>query len=131
MYSIATESWGVLLTFSDKFTLEEAQKYEVEIAKVRARYVGKQWGVIVDSRNLKLMMPGAPEIVKKSQEDGKKTGMVRSCVILSAPLAVMQAKRMSRESGIYDVERFLDGSANANWKQIAMDWVIKGIDPDQ
>ncbi len=130
MYSIATESWGVLLTFSENFTVDEAKKYEVEIAKVRAQLTGKKWGVIVDSRNLKIMMPGAPEILKKSQEDGKKCGMVRSCVVLSSPIPVMQAKRMARESGIYDVERFLDGNANPNWKQKAMDWVIKGIDPD-
>jgi hypothetical protein len=130
MYSISAESWGVLLTFSENFTLEEAQKYDVEIAKVRPRYAGKKWGVIVDSRNLKIMMPGAPEILKKSQEEGKKSGMVRSCVVLSSPIPVMQAKRMARESGIYDVERFLDGNANPNWKQKAMDWVVKGIDPD-
>ncbi len=132
MYRLEVENWGVLITLAENFTLEEARSYNEEITQIRAKLSGKSWGVICDCQNLGVMMPGAQEILKKSQEDGKKTGyMLRSCVILAAPIPIMYAKRFAKETGIYEWERYLNGRTNPNWKQQALDWVSKGIDPDK
>jgi hypothetical protein len=131
MYRIETESWGVLLTFSGNVTLEEAKKYDKELILVRAKLAGKPYHIICDCQSLGVMAPEVQGIFKKSQEDGKKSGMVRSCVILSAPIPIMYAKRFAKETGIYEWERYIDGRGDPNWKKKALDWVCKGIDPDK
>ena len=130
MYRIEAESWGVIITFAENVTPEEARRYDEDLVPIRAKLAGKQWGVICDCQNLGVLQPGAQEILKKSQEDGKKSGMLRSCVILAAPIPIMHAKRFAKETGIYEWERYLNGHTNPNWKQQALDWVIKGIDPE-
>lgn len=131
MYKIECESWGLLLTFSENVTLEDAQRYDSELVTARTKYAGKQWGVICDCRDLGVMAPGAQELLKKSQAEGKKSGMVRSCVILTAPIPIMYAKRFAKETGIYEWERYINGRTDPNWKQSALDWVCSGIDPDK
>lgn len=131
MYRIDRESWGMLLTLSETFTLEEAQRYNEEVGLVRAHFAGKPWGVLCDCRTLGIMEPAAQGVLAKSQEDGKKAGMGRTCVILSAPIPIMYAKRFAKSSGIYAWERYLNGRSNPDWKQQALDWIIKGVDPDK
>jgi hypothetical protein len=130
MYRIDRENWGITITFSENLTLEEAQRYNEEVGAIRVQLAGKSWGVLCDCRNLGVMMPGAQELLTKSQEDGKKAGMGRTCVILAAPIPIMYAKRFAKSSGIYAWERYLNGRSNPDWKLQAVDWITKGIDPD-
>jgi hypothetical protein len=37
---------------------------------------------------------------------------------------------LAKESGIYNYERFIDASSDAQWQKHAEDWVGFGIDPD-
>jgi hypothetical protein len=43
----------------------------------------------------------------------------------------MYAKRFAKETGIYEWERYLNARGDTSWKQKALDWVVKGIDPDK
>ena len=57
--------------------------------------------------------------------------MERSVVILNSPLMTMQAKRLSKESGIDAFERYIDASNDTNWEKHALAWVKSGVDPDK
>jgi len=61
----------------------------------------------------------------------KGKGMQRSAVILNSTVTTMQFKRLAKESGIYQWERYIDASKTANWTDVAVAWVKDGIDPDK
>ena len=61
----------------------------------------------------------------------KAKGMQRSVVILSSAAIVMQFKRMAKETGIYEWERYIDASKHPDYEKPAVDWLTKGIDPDK
>jgi hypothetical protein len=43
----------------------------------------------------------------------------------------MQFKRIAKETGIYQWERYIDSNANPTWEQAGVDWLVKGTDPDK
>jgi hypothetical protein len=43
----------------------------------------------------------------------------------------MQFRRIGKETGIYEWERYIDASSVADWEKIGIDWLSKGIDPDK
>lgn len=57
--------------------------------------------------------------------------MQRSAVVLSNAILTLQFKRIAKETGIYEWERYIDASKNPNWEEIATDWLEKAIDPDK
>ncbi|OEU57610.1 MAG: hypothetical protein BA871_10695 [Desulfuromonadales bacterium C00003096] len=61
----------------------------------------------------------------------KEKGMVRSVVILDNVITKMQFRRIGKETGIYEWERYIDASSVADWEKIGIDWLSKGIDPDK
>ncbi len=43
----------------------------------------------------------------------------------------MQFKRIAKETGIYEWERYINASATPNWEQAGADWLTKAADPDK
>lgn len=65
-----------------------------------------------------------------AQRHARDAGMNRSAVILADPTLTYQFKRIALQSGIYDWERYIDESSNADWEELGLKWVKDGIDPD-
>jgi hypothetical protein len=42
----------------------------------------------------------------------------------------MQFKRLSKQTGVVDTKKFIDASKISDWKKVAEDWIINGLDPD-
>ncbi len=42
----------------------------------------------------------------------------------------MQFKRIARETGIDQWERYINASATPNWEQVGIDWLTRAADPD-
>ena len=89
------------------------------------------FGVIVDMRTVKPLTPEVEAVILQGKSLYKRSGMDRSAVILNSPLMTMQTMRLSKESGIYAFERYIDASSDANWQKHAEAWVNSGIDPDK
>jgi hypothetical protein len=82
-------------------------------------------------RNLKPLPPDAQASMEEGQKLYKQKGMERSVVILNSASLTMQFKRIAKETGIYEWERYVDASKTADWEKVGLDWVKKGVDPDK
>jgi hypothetical protein len=130
MYNLEKKPWGFKLVFAETISNEEMKRWVKESQNALFGAAGK-FGILVDMRSLKPLSPDAQDTMVQGQQLFKKAGMERSAVILNSMALTLQFKRLAKESGIYVWERYIDASSHADWEQIGISWVTKGIDPDR
>lgn len=130
MYKIEQTQIGFKLTFGGTITKEELDSWFEESKKALST-CKKPFGVIVDMRNLEPLPPDVQADMVKGQMLYRNGGLQRSAVILSDRVVALQFMRLAKESGIYNYERFIDASSDAQWEKHAEEWVGFGIDPDR
>ncbi len=130
MYKIEKKDYGYRLTFGG-FIKEDEMKKWLEESKVILPNGPKSFGVFVDMRTLKPLPPESQKHMNEGQKFYKKSGMVRSVVILASAITKMQFKRIAQETGIYEWERYIDEASTSNWEKVGLDWIKDGIDPDK
>ena len=128
MYKIAKNNGGFTLTFGDVIDHQEMERWYKESERALALCHAK-FGVVIDMRTLKPLAKEAQALMVQGQALYRTNGMQRSAVILSDPVLTCQFGRLARESGIYQFERYIDASTDANWQKHAEDWVNSAIDP--
>ena len=89
------------------------------------------FSVLVDMRTLVPLDDGGKALMREGQQMYLEAGMDRSVVILENPVTLMQFKRIAHASGIYRWERYICSVDTPNWEQVALDWLMHGIDPDK
>ncbi|HEY5960705.1 MAG TPA: hypothetical protein VIV60_29325 [Polyangiaceae bacterium] len=129
MYEINKTAYGFQLIFGDSMSAAEMQQWHDE-SKVLLTSATPGFGVFVDMRTLKPLTPDAQAIMQQGQKLFKSKGMVRSVVILASALVTLQFKRIAKETGIYDWERYIDASSVKDWQSKGIAWVRDKIDPD-
>jgi len=130
MYKIEKTGYGYKLTFSGYMTADEMSKWVEESKQTLAPQTGR-FGVYVDMRMLKPLPPDAQKHMQEGQKIFKQKGMEKSVVILNDTILTMQFKRIAKETGIYEWERYVDASKDNNWEQKGLNWIKKGVDPDK
>ncbi len=129
MYKIEKKSYGLKLTFGGFIQADEMQNWVNDSGKELGN-LASGFGVFVDMRDLKPLPPDAQEVMQVGQIAFKQKGMKRSVVVLANAIVTMQFKRIAKETGIYEWERYIDASSNPNWESIGEAWITKGTDPD-
>jgi len=127
MYKIEKTSYGIKLTFGG-FIQKEEMNFWLDESEFILKSVSSKFGVFVDMRELKPLPSDSQEIMQKGQLMYKLKGMERSVVILDNPIITLQFKRIAKETGIYDWERYVDASKNPNWEELGKKWLVSGID---
>ena len=130
MHKVEKTGYGYKLTFAD-FVKPEEMKQWLEDSKKALSSPPKEFGVFVDMRTLKPLTPDAQAVMEEGQKLFKLKGMSRSVVILANSVLTMQFKRIAKETGIYQWERYIDANSNPKWEQAGVDWLVKGTDPDK
>ncbi len=130
MYQISKKNFGYELTFSGTIPADEMKKWVSESQQALTSSP-QSFGVLVDMRELTPLEAGAQAEMQKGQKLYKQNGMERSAVILSNAVITMQFKRIARQTGIYDFERYFDASSEPRWKEKALDWIENKVDPDK
>ena len=82
-------------------------------------------------RTMKPLPKDARDAMEEGQRIYGQNGMERSVVILNSTLVTMQFKRIAKETGIDQWERYIDASKTSNWEEVGVSWLEKGIDPDR
>jgi hypothetical protein len=129
MYSIERKSSGYLLTFGGVIGKEEMAAWVSE-SEEALKDAPSTFGVIVDMRNLAPLQAEVQQVMVQGQGLYKNAGMQRSALVLNSSAVTIQFKRLSKESGIYAFERYIDASSTPNWTEVAVKWVRDEIDPD-
>lgn len=130
MYAIHKRHYGYWLLFSGFMKEEEMADWVDEARTKLEEPHPKTFGVFVDMRDLKPLDNGANEKMVEGQKLFKEHGMTRSVVILSNPIITMQFRRLAKQSGIYQWERYLDSSTVKDFETVGLSWIERGIDPD-
>jgi hypothetical protein len=129
MYSIEKTNYGFKLTFGDFVKAEEMEQWVSESKQALTGQVDP-FGVLVDMRTLKPLPPEAQTVMQEGQKLFKEKGLERSVVVVATSLTAMQFKRLAKESGIYEWERYLDEATEPNWEQKGLSWITEAVDPD-
>ena len=129
MYKIENVPLGYKLTFEDFIQKDEMERWVADSKKALNGKSGK-FGVFVDMRNLKPLLPDVQAVMTEGQKQYKMAGMERSVVIVQNALTRNQFQRLAKESGIYQWERYVDAGSVSNWERVGKDWVSLGKDPD-
>ena len=91
----------------------------------------KGFSILHDMRGMSTLPADARELQKRSMENAKKAGHKRAVQIVDNVIAALQFKRLSKEAGISDTTRQIDASSASDCEKVAIDWLVKGIDPDK
>ena len=130
MHKIEKKPWGLELTFADIVAKPEMQAW-LEESKNMLNTLQPGFGVFVDMRTLKPIAADTQAVMQEGQKLFKAKGMARSVVILAGSIVTLQFKRIAKETGIYEWERYIDSSAVLTWKDKGIAWVRDKIDPDK
>ncbi len=130
MLKIIPRDWGIELVFEGALELPEAERYFADFRATVLAYSGKSWGLLVDCRKLAPVSPEVAEILGKSQALVHEQGVRHVSVVFTSAITVTLAQRLAEQAGILSRERYIDAGSNRHWRQLALDWVQKGIDPD-
>ena len=105
-------------------------KLWVEESKRALIMAPKEFGVFVDMRGLQPLSKDAQVYMQEGQRLYKKKGMIRSVVILGNALTTMQFRRIGKETGISQWEKYINYSSTPDWEKLGIDWITKGIEID-
>lgn len=129
MYSINQKNFGYYLVFGGFIQRDEMKKW-VDESEIALENAPDEFGVFVDMRTLKPLPQDSQAHMQEGQKLFKRSGMIRSVVIVNDSVTNMQFKRIAKETGIYEWERYIDASTVSNWEETGLNWIKKGIDPD-
>jgi hypothetical protein len=130
MYKIETTEYGLKLIFQGFISKEELKRCHLEIAKI-VPMLKKGFSVLHDMRGMQTLRPDARELQKRSMVNAKKAGHGRAAQIVNNTIAAIQFKRLAKEAGVSDTSRQIDASSVSDCEKVAIDWLVKGIDPDK
>ncbi len=72
--------------------------------------IERPFGVFVDMRTLATLQPDAQQAMQEGQLLYREAGMQRSVVIVNSAVLAMQFKRLAKQTGIYEWERYLNAA---------------------
>lgn len=129
MYQIDKKPYGLHLTFSGHIPKDELEQWLTE-SKEMISSLPDEFVVLIDMRELELLAPESRPAMVEGQEYYRVHGMQRSVVILKDKVTMLQFQGIAKETGIYEWERYIDATAEPNWEEIGLDWILNAVDPD-
>jgi len=130
MYQIQQVDYGYRLKFGDFIQPSEMKSWMNESIEALTK-APDNFGVFIDLQKIKPLPKDSQDYLQQGQKLFKQKGMKRSVVILDKPITKMQFKRIAKETGIYEWERYIDAATDKDWERKGIDWITKGIDPDK
>lgn len=91
---------------------------------------GRKFPVLLDMRHSRAFPADAQEILKEAIRFFKQVGMERHAVVLNSAIATLQLRRLGKETGIDATSRYIDASTQQDWEKVALDWLVKAVDPE-
>jgi hypothetical protein len=128
MYKIEKTNYGVKFTFSGFIDEHEMKRWAQDVA-VETKSLPEGFCVFMDMRGLQPLPRDAWLVMQKAQERAVKAGMAKAVQVVDDPITSMQFRRFARTSGITDRERQIDASSVPDWENVAMDWLVRGVEP--
>ncbi len=130
MYKIEKRDYGFKLTFSGIIQKDEMLQW-LEDSREALANIQNEFYVFVDMRGLHTLPPDSQVYMKEGQQLYLNKGMQRSVVITDSDLNRLQFIRIAKQTGIFPGERYIDAAVYNNWEEIGLNWILKGIEPEE
>lgn len=130
MYSIEDTDYGFKITASGIASAHEVARYLKDVAAA-ARAQMRGFCIMIDARDLGPLEKGGLKFLLRSHGVCLDCGVSRISAVVANPVARSQFIQLSFKSGLKESVRHFDSLSNSDWEKQAMDWILKGIDPDK
>jgi hypothetical protein len=130
MYKIEKTNYGLKTTVTGFLEADEMSRWDRELRET-ARSMKKGFCVLLDLRGMAPLTPDGWEVMQKSHRRAIKAGMARAALVLDDPITTMQMKRLAKQTAIDQLERYIDSRSTPKWEEVVMDWLLRGIEPNQ
>jgi hypothetical protein len=131
MYRIIKHTFGFELVFGDTLSADEMKQWRQEAVR---SLVGapKSFGILVDMHTLRRSELDAEtqEALAEGLDLFKRSGTLRSCIILDSAPITAQYRRRARESRVYYFERYINAAVEPLWRRKAVGWLENQVEPD-
>jgi len=128
MYWIMKTDFGLRVSFGGKFDLKEVGKYATEL-EITLAELEPPFSMIADCRSMIAPELAVLAILQECEQMTRNGGLERMAIILSTDAMVHGAEQFSKHTGSAEAERYINAAENDDWEQLALDWVIKGVEP--
>lgn len=129
MHKIEQTKYGYRIVFEGFLQRDDLGNFMNEMKRtIQPR--GNTFPVLVDLRKAQAFPADAQEVIRQAMVYCKEVGMERNAVVLNSAIAALQAKRLSKETGVDSGARYIDASSDPDWEKAALDWLVRAIDPD-
>lgn len=129
MYNVERTEFGFRITFAGTMDADELRAW-IDDSRATLEASPDEFGVLVDMRDLQLLGDDEQALMREGQQYYRDAGMKRSVVILDSAVLTLQFRRLAKESGIYDWERYINAGDVEDWQRQALEWLLEGVDPD-
>jgi hypothetical protein len=130
MYDIERTEFGYELTFGGQMDREELLEWRAESEETVANTPGS-FGTLVNMRDLDALDDDAQDVMVETQHDYRDWGMERSAVVVDSATTKLQFRRLAKESGIDEWERYVDTETFDDPREAALSWVRDGVEPGE
>jgi hypothetical protein len=129
MYKITRTDYGLHLTVSGLFSLEDAHRCAAELDVLRPTFVSPR-SAILDLRDIVPPEPPVLDIIRQILCKGKADGLQRISVIIKSPVVKSQALQLAFLADSAEFVRCINASKLVDWEKLSSEWAIDGIEPD-
>lgn len=129
MYKLENQDYGLKLTLSGDLTESEISGMTVEFQSLVESF-DQPFSILVDARRLITLDQSVFHLMIKCQQIAQDGGRRSEAIVVSSPVLKSQGQRITLESGSSDAVRFISSVKHDDWEKVAMDWILRGIEPD-
>lgn len=129
MHRIEQTKYGYKLVF-EGFLQKHDLTTLLDDMKQTVRPRNGAFPVLLDMRHSRAFPSDAQVILKEAILFFKQAGMERNAVVLNSAIATLQARRLAKETGVDGSSRYIDASTEQEWEKVALDWLVRAVDPD-
>ena len=126
MYWIEETPYGHRLVIEDFLGPDEA---DAMLSGLKAAF-RPPGGLLIDLRRSRTLHPDAQEALELVLLHCREAGMERAVCLLDSAIVTLQTRCLVRDAGLETAVRGIDVSRQADWEKAALDWLERGIEPD-
>jgi len=129
MYNFEKQDYGLKLTLSGDLTESEISGMTVEL-KSLVGLISQPFSILVDAREVMTLDQSVFHLLTECQRIVKDAGRQSAAIVIKSPVLKNQGQRITLETGSTEVVRFICSTKHKDWEKVAMDWILRGIEPD-
>lgn len=129
MYKFEKQDYGLKLTLSGDLTETEISGMQVELKSLLGS-INRPFSILVDAREVMTLVQSVFHLLSDCQRTAKDAGRQSAAIVIKSPVLKSQGQRITLDSGSTTAVRFICSVKHEDWEKVAMDWMLRGVEPD-